>query len=87
MPSVRLLTDMMPAPSSQSSGSISLARRPPRSTSEYLNFFVDDLSSWDGNGAPDLARRHAADPVFGVGHIGGIGLVDFALLDARILDG
>lgn len=48
MPSVRLLTDMMPAPSSQSSGSISLARRPPRSTSEYLNFYVDDLSSWDG---------------------------------------
>lgn len=27
---------------------MSFERRPPRSTSEYLNFLVEDRSSWDG---------------------------------------
>ena len=82
MPSVRLLTDMIPAPSSQSSGSMASAF-----DLGVLEFFCGRSQQLGRNGAPDLACRHAADPVFGVGHIGGIGLVDFALLDARILDG
>ena len=81
MPSVRLLTDMMAAPSSQSSGSASAFDL------GVLEFLCGRSQQLGRNGAPYLARRHATDPVFGVGHIGGVGLVDFALLDARVFDG
>ena len=39
---------MIPAASSHSNGSSSEARLPPRTTSEYLNFFVDERSSCFG---------------------------------------